>query len=269
VADIGVLVVLVVLVALLAYWAGPMWRGRPLPGVKRPSPWLVGHRGTIGPVRENTMAAFEHALAAGVDGLETDVQRTRDGGLVLVHDLEVGGRRVTAMTAAQLAESAPDLATLNELITLVRAHPGTLLNVELKSDGRGAGTLARAVAQALRACGLADRLVVSSFDPLALLALRLAAPELRTAYLWWPGERAPRLLRSPWPARWLHVDALHPHYRAVDEALVGRARRRSLLVNVWTVNDVAEARRLRGLGVSGIISDDPKLFDRVEIGDGA
>jgi glycerophosphoryl diester phosphodiesterase len=263
------LVVLLVLAVLLAYWAGPMWRGRPLPGVERRSPWLVGHRGTIGQQPENTIAAFEHALAAGVDGLETDVQRTRDGDLVLFHDLEIGRRRVRTMTSAQLAESAPDLATLSELIALVRAHPGTLLNVELKSDGRGSWALARSVARALRASSLGDRLVVSSFDPLALAALRLAAPELRTGYLWWADDRAPRLLRSPWPARWLHVDALHPHYRAVDEGLVARARRRALLVNVWTVNDVEEARRLRGLGVSGIISDDPELYDRAATGDGA
>lgn len=263
------------LAALLALWRGFLWRGRPLPGVQREPPLLVGHRGVRGPLPENTLAAFRLALERGLDGLETDVQRTRDGALVLVHDTLIDGVPVTAWLHRQLRERVTDLATLEELFALVRAYPGVWLNLELKTvavhdvglTSAAAGALrnnglAVAVARAVRASGLEDRTVVSSFDPIALARLRLEAPALRTGYLWESEPKVPWPMRSPWPAGWLHVDALHPRWSDVDAALVARACRRALAVNVWTVNDAAEVRRLKALGVSGIMADDPDALVR-------
>lgn len=249
--------------AALAAWRGPMWRGRALPDVRREPPWYLGHRGVRGPLPENTMVAFVRALEAGCDGLETDVQLSRDGRLVLVHDDTVDGTAVGALTAAELAARVPGLCTLDELLELVRSHPGTILNVELKSHGRGGAALARATVGALRGSGLEGRTIVSSFDPIALATVRLVAPALRTGYIWWTGPPAPRLLRSAWPAGWLHVDGLHAPHAAVDAEFVARARRRGLAVHAWTVNDPSEAIRLVSLGATAIISDDPQLRERV------
>jgi glycerophosphoryl diester phosphodiesterase len=243
--------------ALLALWRGVLWLGRPLPGVTRAEPLLVGHRGVRGLVPENTVAAFRRALGAGLDGLETDVQRTRDGRLVLVHDEHVDGAAVTALTFDALRQRSADLATLDECFDVVRAYPGTWLNVELKTWRWFEPALAAAVARAIRASGLADRTLVSSFNPIALAMLRLHAPELRVGYLWSSDASTPRLLRTPWPAGWLHVDALHPHHTLVTEALLARSRRRGLALNTWTVNAAADVVRLRDMGVSGIMADDP------------
>jgi glycerophosphoryl diester phosphodiesterase len=90
-----------------------------------------------------------------------------------------------------------------------------------------------------------------------LAMLRLHAPELRVGYLWSSDASTPRLLRTPWPAGWLHVDALHPHHTLVTEALLARSRRRGLALNTWTVNAAADVVRLRDMGVSGIMADDP------------
>jgi glycerophosphoryl diester phosphodiesterase len=249
---------LLVSVLLLALWVGPAWRPRPLPGVDRRRPLALGHRGVRGPLPENTLAAFRAALDGGLDGLETDVQRTRDGALVLVHDPEVGGRRVTASTLAELRAVTPELTTLDDLLGLVRAHPGTLLNVELKTLGLADGGLARAAADALMKSGLTDRLLVSSFNPLALLRLRLRAPELRTAYLWMERPEVPRLLRHPWPGTLLHVDALHPHHHAVTPAAVRTWHDRGLAVNTWTVNGPEDVARVVAAGVDGVMADLPE-----------
>jgi glycerophosphoryl diester phosphodiesterase len=248
---------LLALAVLLALWAGPVWRPRPLPGVDRRRPWAIGHRGVRGPLPENTRAAFRAALDAGLDGLETDVQRARDGALVLVHDPEIGGLRVTAASLAELRAVSPGLTTLEELLDLVRAHPGTLLNVELKTLGWSDGGLSRAVADALLASGLAERLLVSSFNPLALLRLRLRAPALRTAYLWSDEPQVPRLLRHPWPGALLHVDALHPPHRLVTQRAVATWRARGLIVNTWTVNDADDVGRVVEAGVDGVMADLP------------
>jgi glycerophosphoryl diester phosphodiesterase len=255
-----VTLVTLVLAGALTAWRWPLWRGRDLPGVTRPKPWGIGHRGVRGPLPENSLAAFRRALDAGLDGLETDVQRTRDGALVLVHDEVVTGVRVAEALEHEVAAVVPALARLDELLALVRDAPGTLLNVELKTSSGRARALPRAVARALRESGIEDRVLVSSFDPLALARFRLAAPHVRTAYLWLDRPATPRALRRPWPAPWLHVDALHAHHAAVDAELVARARERNLALNVWTVNDPQEIRRLLALGVSGIMSDDPDLL---------
>ncbi len=263
------------LLIALGVWAGPLWRPRPLPGVTRERPLAIGHRGVRGPLPENTMAAFRAALEAGLDGIETDVQRTRDGALVLVHDPVAAGLRVTDVTLDELRAAVPDLATLPELIELVRAHPGTLLNVELKTIDPGASTLAvlaaevfgrvpnalaREAAAALEGSGLEDRLVVSSFSPVALFHLRRRAPALRTAHLWSAEPRVPWPWNRPWPAALLHADALHPRHDAATPDAVARWRARGLLVNVWTVNEAPDVARVMAAGVDGVMTDDPQAL---------
>ena len=253
---------LALLALAILIWTGPLWRPRGLPGVTRHRPWALGHRGVRGSLPENTVAAFRAALDAGLDGLETDVQRTRDGALVLVHDFQVAGMRVCDATEAELRAAAPQLATLAELLALVRDRPGTLLNVELKTVGWNDRRLAAAVAAALTASGLGDRLVVSSFSFVALLRFRVHAPRIRTAYLWSEEPRVPWLGRSPWPAPLLHVDALHPHHPAVTPERVARWKRRGLTVNTWTVNEAADAARVLAAGVDGVMGDDPDALLR-------
>ena len=246
----------------LAGWRFALWRPRPLPGVDRRRPWAMGHRGVRGSLPENTLAAFEAALGAGLDGLEVDVQRTRDGHLVLTHDFELAGRRVVDTDLATLRASDPDLPTFDQLVAIVRRYPGTVLNVELKTLGWHDRGLPAAVAEALRASELADRTVVSSFSPVALARFRVRAPEMRTGYLWVARSAAPFGLRSPWPAGWLHVDAMHPEHPAVSVDAVARWHRRGALVSTWTVNDPADVARVRAAGVDGIIGDDPTTLLR-------
>jgi glycerophosphoryl diester phosphodiesterase len=263
---IGSLLAFILLVAVLMLaWAGPLWRPRPVPGVTRARPWLLGHRGARGPRAENTVPAFELALRA-VDGIETDVQRTRDGHLVLWHDFDCHGLPVDGSELADLRAREPDLATLDDLVEVARAHPGTLLNLEIKSRPRPlrGWALERDLARAVRAAGLADRVLISSFDPLALARVRLLAPRLRTGLLTAPDLPSP--LHGGALARWLHVDALHPEDRQVDAGLLAFARNHDLPLHVWTVNDPRRMQELARAGVGGIIGDDPTALARIREG---
>lgn len=261
-----VLAVLVVLAAL-AWWAGPGWRPRRLPGVTRPRPWRIGHRGTRTLHPENSLAALEEALRR-LDGIETDVRRSADGALLLFHDDRIGSLPVAEAHVDVLRDRHPGLVTLAELFDLARRYPDRLLNLELKSEGgvRPLASFERAFVRAVRTSGCADRVLVSSFDPLALLRVRLLAPSLRTALLTAP--EAPRLLREGAPARWLHVDALHPHVDQVRDDRLARARRRGLPVHVWTVNDPDRMRSLIDAGVAGLVGDDPDDLVRYGRGGG-
>ena len=246
---------LIAFIVLLFLWRTLLWWPRPLPGVTRPPPRLIGHRGVRVGEPENSLAAFRRALDAGLDGVEFDVQRSQDGALVIFHDFELRGRAVASLSKAEIESNDPNIPTLEPLFNLAHNYPGTLLNLEIKARGWRTGGLERAVVRSIRASGLEGRVLVSSFSPLSLARVRLRAPDLRTALLFAPD--VPRFLRSGWLAGWLHVDALHPHYSQVTRDLVARARGRGLAVNVWTVNDDEEVARLLGLHVDGVMADDP------------
>lgn len=251
---------LVVLILLLVLWRAA-WRPRGVPGVRRTRPLLVGHRGTRTRAPENTLEAFRVAFEAGLDGIEFDVQRSADGALVLLHDERIDGRAVAALPADEVRVAGATVPRLDELLELARAYPGRLLNLEIKASSNRTRGLEREVVRQVRASGLADRVLVSSFNPVALARVRLAAPQMRTALLYAPEQG--RLLRRGALAPWLHVDAIHPHHSLVDGALMERAHRRGLAVNTWTVNDEADARRLMALGVDAIMGDDPERLRQV------
>ena len=185
-----VLLVLLLLTLLLLTWRFLLWQPRPLPGVTRQQPLLVGHRGVREIRPENTLAAFEYAFESGLDGVEFDVQRTRDGHLVLHHDYELDGKRIDSLTLEEVHTLDERVPELEQLFTLAKRYPGTLLNVELKSESTGTDGLERDAVAAIRASGLADRVIVSSFNPVSLARVRLRAPELRTGLLYAPRPAA-------------------------------------------------------------------------------
>lgn len=244
------------LVVLLAAWRTMMWRPRSLPGVTRTTPLLLGHRGVRGALKENTLQAFRAAFDAGLDGIEFDVQQSRDGVLMIYHDFELPDTRpIAALTLQELKAFDADIATVDELFALAEAYPGTLLNLEIKSRTVRTHGLERSVGQAVLISGLQDRILVSSFNPVSLLKLLLFAPSIRRALLFEP--EMPAWLRNGWLAPFLHVDAIHPHYSQVTEGMLAWAHRRGAKVNTWTVNDAARVKTLLLLGIDGVIADDP------------
>jgi len=132
----------------------------------------------------NTLSAIEHSFARGVTGYEIDVRLSADGEVFLTHDSELGGwtdtkGRIEQMTAGEVGKartkrSGRNLTTLGKTLDWFKAHPGTLLQIELKCDGYSDGQLdaeLNAVARAIRCRGLLDRMVVICWQarPLALL----------------------------------------------------------------------------------------------------
>ncbi len=224
----------------------------------RPRVW--GHRGSPVHAPENTMASFEQALAAGADGIELDVRFDRDRNVVVFHDddlTRLTGRpgRLEDLPAAERAalrvggERVPLLAD-------VLAAFDTEVDVEIKAARFGrVGDLVAATANVIRASGRADRVLVSSFDPWALVQLHRHLPEVAAAYLF--HDEQPLALRRGWAGRWVGASLVHPQHTLVDHTAVARWHRAGLAVNVWTVNDPAELRRLAALGVDGVFTDDP------------
>jgi len=229
-------------------------------------PLVLGHRGASADAPENTLAAFRLALAQGADGVELDVWRCATGEVVVFHDedagriagvplsipdapfaalraLEVGGERLRGERIPRLEE-------------VLAALPGAVVNVELKSRGRRPDLgLAAAVAHVLREARAEGRVIVSSFDYRLVVAFRVAAPEIPVGLLV-EAER-PRTILTALATRLVRPAAIHPDRRLVTPARARAWRARGLALNVWTVDDPEEARRLAALGASAIITNVP------------
>lgn len=232
----------------------------------------IAHRGASAVAPENTLAAFEKAAEVGADGIELDVRLCADGVPVVIHDATVDGTtdgsgRVAKMTLTQLKQldaggwfdpafAGETIPTLAE--TLAGVGKRLLLNIELKGEGMLDGGLTQAVVDLVEQYGLAERVLLSSFNPLVLRRVQRIAPQIPTGLLY-ASASLPRFvsLASPRP----HT-ALHPHVSLVSADHVNWIRRRNYRMHVWTVDDPSEMRRLIECDVDGIITNVPdRLHD--------
>jgi len=234
-----------------------------LPALRR-----VGHKGADHIAPGNTAASFDAALAHGGDMIEFDVLPEdiddRQGSrLLLSHDYE--GDLAAAMT-------------LEEGLAHLASSPFT--SVELDVDLKLPGYEGRVV-EALRAHGLIDRALVSSTFMRTLVAVRALEPRLRRGWsvprarrdytasrLWMlPAYAMVARIRRRLPAAAVRhlaagrCDAVMAHWRLVSPALVRAVAGAGGELYVWTVDDAARIRALEAMGVTGVITNDPRLFD--------
>jgi glycerophosphoryl diester phosphodiesterase len=224
----------------------------------------VGHKGADLVAPGNTIASFDAALAAGVDMIEFDVLRLRDGRLVLAHDYADAARREPPTLEEGLDHFASE------------AYADVELDVDLKLPG-----YEREVVEGLRSRGLADRSLVSSTYLESMDRLGELAPGLRRG---WSVPRASRdytrsalapgayvlmrLMRAVLPRRagaMLRAgrfEAVMAHWLLVSPRLIQSVRREGGQLYVWTVDDERRIDRLASLGVDGVITNDPRLFRR-------
>ena len=231
------------------------------------------HRGASGHAPQNTLAAFLLAAEMGADGIELDVHLAGDGEVVVVHDATVdattdGQGRVGAMTVSELQAldaggwfgerfAGEHIPTLQEVFDAVGHR--LLVNVEIKAElGHHPPALEAEVVRLIEDNQMTERVIVSSFSPQSLRRVRKLNPNIPLGLLY--GKPEPAFL--PLLLRWLLVpyDALHPGFGMVHAGYLAQARRWNKRVNVWTVDDADDMRRMRDLGVNSIITNYPDVL---------
>jgi glycerophosphoryl diester phosphodiesterase len=235
--------------------------------LKRP-PLAVAHRGDPMSKPQNTKSSFLSALAYDIDMIETDVNMTRDGHLVVIHDQIVdftsnGKGEVAGYTLAEIRRldfgswmgqsfAGEHIMTLQEILDLV-AERDVALNIEIKNGPRMYEGIEEKVVATVKDRGAVDRVIVSSFDHSAIKNVKEIAPRVLCGILF-----SGAFIDPITPARLAGADGLHPEYSWVREELVSAARAAGLFVNVWTVDSEQQIRRMADIGVSGIISNYPQ-----------
>jgi glycerophosphoryl diester phosphodiesterase len=235
------------------------------PAIRASRPLVFAHRGgsRIGP--ENTITAFDRGLAAGADGLELDVHLSRDGIVVVHHDALLD--RTTRAHGALKDRTAAELAALDvpALADVLARYPAAGIIIELKEPGP---VLAQAVVGEVRRAGAIDRVCLGSFSLSALRTARAAAPDIMTSgarfevrmalYRSWCGVSPGRV-----PYQAFQVPETNGATRVVTPRFVRLAHKAGIAVQVWTVDEPDDIRRLLDWGVDGIISDRPDVAAEV------
>lgn len=240
-----------------------------------PRPLVFAHRGASAHAPENTLAAFELALAHGANGVELDAKLSADGEVIVFHDATIDrttGEKghVSKLTLAALREldagsffsaefRGEKIPTLAEVFETIGRR--TLINVELTNYATPRDGLANKVCDLVKRFGLEERILFSSFLSSNLKRTRSLLPDVPRGLLALGG----------WMGWWARsfgfnfgdYQALHPNLKDVTPQQVARVHRLKRNVLVWTVNATDDMRRLLSWGVDGIFTDEPKLATEV------
>ncbi len=214
---------------------------------------VLAHRGYHAELPENTLAAFDAALGQGADGVETDVQVTREGTPILFHDRLIRGREISALTRAELAALAG--VAVPTLVEALEAFPDIFWNLEIKTP-----TDLEAILAALRPYRERREMLVSSFwHPLAVRFGRELGVECGLLMAHRPLTLF-GLLNAEFPVR----PAAIWNCDCVEERLIDDARVAGAWSYVYGPQTAADHDRLKGWKVAGVITDHPALIKRIK-----
>lgn len=229
---------------------------------------IFAHRGAAGTHPENTMVAFYEAERVGADGIELDVQMTKDGALVVIHDETVD--RTTDGTGWVKDFTLRDLQSLHAGYKFAEQYPtcriplleevlawisGTslLLNIELKNGLIAYERLEEKVIHLVKHYRLEPRVIFSSFNHNSMARCRQLAPTIETALLYMES------LYQPWQyVRLLGASGLHPYYRTVSESFVRDAHFHHVHVRPFTINSEEAMKTMFRYEVDAIFTDYPE-----------
>jgi glycerophosphoryl diester phosphodiesterase len=228
---------------------------------------ILAHRGFSAAFPENTMKAFVEAEKAGANGLEIDVQLTKDGEIVVIHDEKVdrttnGSGLIKDLTLKEIRKldasykfkkwlKEEPIPTFMELLEWLATN-NLVCNVELKNGIFPYKGMEEKVISLIRRFKLEDRIIISSFNHYSIVYCYQLAPEIETAPLYSEG------LYMPWVyAQSIRAKGIHPALIAAPNEIITRSLDNGIAVRPYTVNKEKDMVRLFEIGCSALITDDP------------
>jgi glycerophosphoryl diester phosphodiesterase len=238
-------------------------------------PLIIAHRGDSAHRPENTLAAFASALELGAELIEMDVQLTKDGAVVVIHDPTVdrttdGRGRLRDLTLREVRKlsagypvhfgssyAGERVPTLAEALSFLRERARAMIEIKSDSvtDDEEGGIEALTVAE-VRRLGMEKDVALISFSRRALIRCRKLAPEVARGHVFERGKPGDFLAG----AREAGCEVVMPHKSLLSNELRDRAREAGIKVATWVVDDPAELPRLAPLDLFGIGSNRPGVL---------
>ncbi|TDL77107.1 glycerophosphodiester phosphodiesterase [Rhodococcus qingshengii] len=225
---------------------------------------IFAHRGYSSAFAENTMSAFIAAEKAGADGLELDVQLTKDGEVVVIHDEKLDRttsgkgfvknftfKEIRKLNANKKGVNKEPIPSLIEVLEWMQSNQ-LVCNIELKNNLFPYEGMEEKVIHLVRRFNLSNRIIISSFNHYSIVLSYRSAPEIETAPLF--NER----LYMPWVyAQSIRAQGIHPKLASVTDEIIKGAIENGIAVRPYTVNKDTDMQRLYKLNCTSIITDDP------------
>ncbi len=236
--------------------------------------WVIGHRGAMGHCPENTFVSFERALELGADWIELDVHLTRDGALAVIHDETVdrttdGHGLVKDHTLAELKKldagawfgreyAGQRIPSLDEVLVWARER-NTVVDIEIKNAPSFYEGIEEAVVESLDRSGMAEQVIVISFDHRSVQRVKALDSRVVTGVLYAarPTDAGVGLAAAA------QADAVLPHWAYVTPEDVRVAHEAGLAVAPWATSDPEVLRSLITAGVDAIGTNHPDILRQV------
>jgi len=227
---------------------------------------IIAHRGSSSTAPENSKASILKALIDGATGVEIDLQLTKDNEVVVIHDETIdrtssGLGFVKDMTLKELQKydigsffdpkfKSERIMTLKEALKLLKTSK--IINLEIKKMINFNHNIEKEVVKVLDSINLDNNIIVSSFNHESLDIIKRINNKIKTAPLFYAK------LYKPWEyAKGLSSDYLHLYYKAVDKTLIKNCHKNDIKVNVFTVDNERDLKKMIDINVDGIITNYP------------
>lgn len=230
---------------------------------------IFAHRGYSAKFPENTMIAFQAAEQAGADGIEIDVQLTKDGKVVVIHDEKVNRttngkgyvkdlnyhelKNLDAGFQGKVKQIKQHIPTLREVFEWMKIN-NIICNVELKNNIFPYEGMEEKVVQLIREYKLENRIIISTFNHYSIVHFFRLASEIETAPL------LGQAVYMPWVyAQSIQAKGIHPKNRYLTDQVIRSSLENNIAVRPYTVNKEKDMERLFRLNCSALITDEPVL----------
>lgn len=232
---------------------------------------VYGHRGYSGKYPENTMLAFQKAVEVGADGIELDVQLSKDGELVVIHDETLdrttdGKGWVKDYTLAELKKfdagkikdgkwGFQEIPSFDEYCRWFKDQD-IITNIELKTSIIYYPEIEEKTAAMIRKYGLEDKVIFSSFNHLSIVRMKQLLPQCPVGAL----VEIEGLAYAGYYGKKYGFEYYHPDFCLLSDEAVKECKENGVGINVWTVNDLGSFEQLYEWGVDGVIGNYPEVL---------
>lgn len=229
---------------------------------------IFAHRGYSGKYPENTMIAFIKAVEVGVDGIELDVQLTKDGEVVIIHDETLdrttnGKGYVNEYSLEEISKfnakfifdelDFTPIPTLREYLEYIKEFD-IVTNIELKNSIIDYSNIEKKVVELVKEFNLEEKVIISSFNHFSILRVKSILPTLKCAFLsedW--------IIDAGKYTSSHNIECYHPRFTSLTPPILEELKKYNLEINTWTVNEKKDIKQLLEKKVDSIITNYPEL----------
>lgn len=231
------------------------------------------HRGASGNFPENTLLAFEKSINIKASGIELDVHKTKDNRLVVIHDEDIertfyGKGLVKDFNLEELKNfkcrkelfrdnEKCKIPTLEEVLDLIK-KTNLILNIEIKTDNIHYKGIEKDVINLINRYSLKSRVILSSFNHETIQICKEIDKDIATGVLY--DEPIENVVEY---AKRIKANAIHPDKNLVSKELIEEAHKNNILVNIYTVNEIEDMKRLKEYNADGLFTDYPEILKEI------